>query len=117
MSKYLYSKDGETTEGPVSIDKILTMIRDCELPSSANICQEGTDAWFSVASMIQDNPSIAPRQRVIVENIQMNFGSMVVFMIKWAIASIPAAIILFCLAAICFIIFSAIAGSILGILK
>ena len=33
-------------------------------------------------------------QEVTVKDIKMNFGSMVVFMIKWAIASIPAAIIL-----------------------
>ena len=33
-------------------------------------------------------------QRVIVTDIQMSFGSMVVFMVKWAIAVIPAAIIL-----------------------
>jgi hypothetical protein len=34
-------------------------------------------------------------QKVIVTDIHMPFGSMVMFMIKWAIASIPAAIILF----------------------
>ena len=34
-------------------------------------------------------------QKVIVTDIHMPFGSMVTFMIKWAIASIPAAIILF----------------------
>ncbi len=31
---------------------------------------------------------------VIVTDIQMPFGSMVVFMLKWAFASIPAAIII-----------------------
>ena len=30
-----------------------------------------------------------------IEDIQMPFGSMVIFMVKWAIASIPAFIILF----------------------
>ena len=39
---------------------------------------------------------IAPTARpVVVTDIQMPFGSMVTFMIKWAIASIPAALILF----------------------
>jgi CHASE2 domain-containing sensor protein len=33
--------------------------------------------------------------KVIVKDIEMEFGSMVLFMIKWAIAAIPAAIILF----------------------
>ena len=33
-------------------------------------------------------------EEVIVKDINMSFGSMVIFMIKWAIASIPALIIL-----------------------
>jgi len=36
-------------------------------------------------------------QRVTVADFDMGFGSMVVFMVKWAIAAIPAAIILFAL--------------------
>lgn len=40
------------------------------------------------------------KQEVVVTDIQMPFGSMVVFMIKWAIAAIPAAIILFILGAV-----------------
>jgi hypothetical protein len=35
-----------------------------------------------------------PTQHVVVRDVQMRFGSMVVFMVKWAIASIPALIIL-----------------------
>ena len=34
------------------------------------------------------------RQQVTVVDIEMPFGSMVVFMVKWAIASIPAFLIL-----------------------
>ena len=34
------------------------------------------------------------RQEVIVTDIRMSFWSMVVFMVKWAIAAIPAFIIL-----------------------
>ena len=37
----------------------------------------------------------SPGNQVIVTEIRMQFGSMVVFMVKWAIASIPAMIILF----------------------
>ena len=33
-------------------------------------------------------------QEVVVKDVQMNFGSMVVFMIKWSIAAIPAMFIL-----------------------
>ena len=32
--------------------------------------------------------------RIVVQDISMSFGSMVVFMIKWSIAAIPAIIIL-----------------------
>jgi len=32
-------------------------------------------------------------QRVVVTDIQMKFGSMIVFMVKWAFASIPALLI------------------------
>jgi len=35
------------------------------------------------------------RQEVVITDFKMPFGSMVVFMVKWAIASIPALIILF----------------------
>lgn len=34
------------------------------------------------------------RQEVVVVDLKMSFWSMVVFMVKWAIASIPALIIL-----------------------
>ena len=37
---------------------------------------------------------IVEKQKVIVTDIQMPFWSMVMFMIKWTIASIPAFIIL-----------------------
>jgi hypothetical protein len=45
--------------------------------------------------MSEDN-----KQEVRVADIRMPFGSMVVFMVKWAIASIPALIILFVLGAL-----------------
>ena len=32
---------------------------------------------------------------VVITDIRMQFGSMVIFMVKWAIASIPALIIIF----------------------
>lgn len=50
------------------------------------------------------------QREVIVTNIRMPFGSMVVFMIKWALASIPAAIILFVIYAIIYAIVVAVFG-------
>lgn len=52
-------------------------------------------------------------QPVTVVDINMSFGSMVVFMIKWAIASIPALIILGIMLAIVSAILSGILGGIL----
>ena len=49
-----------------------------------------------------------PRQEVVVTDIHMPFWSMVTFMVKWAIAAIPAIIILFVLG----VILAAILGSI-----
>jgi len=55
-----------------------------------------------------------PEQDVRVVDIKMPFGSMVIFMVKWAIASIPALIILFVLAAIVVGFFGGFLGGISG---
>jgi len=47
------------------------------------------------------------KQRVVVTDFEMPFGSMVKLMVKWAIATIPAAIILFLI----YLAFAAIFGS------
>jgi hypothetical protein len=54
---------------------------------------------------------------VTITDIQMPFGSMVIFMIKWAIASIPAAIILFLIASVFAIVFSGIFGGMLSLMR
>jgi len=43
--------------------------------------------------------------RVIIEDIHMSFSSMVMFMVKWAIASVPAIIILIFIGTIIFAMF------------
>lgn len=45
---------------------------------------------------------LEPGARVIVTDVDMPFGSMVQFMVKWAIATIPA---LFLLSVIAFLVF------------
>lgn len=54
-----------------------------------------------------------PVQPVIVTDINMSFGSMVVFMIKWALASIPALIILAIMLAFVTAILSGILGGVM----
>ena len=51
------------------------------------------------------------KNEVIVTDIQMPFGSMIVFMIKWVLASIPAMIILFLI----FFIGTAVVAGIFGV--
>jgi hypothetical protein len=47
---------------------------------------------------------------VVVTDIKMPFGSMVVFMVKWAIATIPAIIILSVIGSIIFAVLSWLFG-------
>ncbi|MDP2497203.1 MAG: hypothetical protein Q8W44_04335 [Candidatus Palauibacterales bacterium] len=48
-------------------------------------------------------------QHVVVEDIRMDFWSMVTFMVKWAIASIPAALILLTIATMFLFLINALA--------
>ena len=50
-------------------------------------------------------------RKVIVTDIQMPFGSMVVFMVKWVIASIPALTILACLGAVITVVLLGVIGA------
>lgn len=50
-------------------------------------------------------------QRVAVTDIRMDFGSMVVFMVKWVFATIPALILIWLIAMLLFWGFSMLTGS------
>ena len=54
---------------------------------------------------------------ITVTDIQMPFGSMVIFMIKWAIASIPAAIILFLIASVFAVVFGGVFSGMTGLMR
>lgn len=49
-------------------------------------------------------------QKVAVTDIRMDFGSMVVFMVKWAFATIPALILIWLIAMLFFWGFSMLTG-------
>jgi len=57
-------------------------------------CKCGFD-YFGKGITEPSPKEIQPSQNVVVTDIKMSFSSMVEFMVKWAIASIPALIILF----------------------
>jgi hypothetical protein len=52
------------------------------------------------------------QREVVVTDVKMPFGSMVVFMIKWSLAAIPAIIILAIIWAIAIGVFGGIFGAI-----
>jgi len=51
---------------------------------------------------------------VVVTDIKMSFGSMVVFMVKWVIASIPAVIILFLIGSVLVLFFGMVVEILFG---
>lgn len=48
-------------------------------------------------------------QHVVVEDVRMDFWSMVTFMVKWAVASIPAAAILVAIVTLFMFLINAVA--------
>lgn len=60
------------------------------------------------------NEATTGRTQVTVVDVQMPFGSMVVFILKWTLASIPAVIIIAILAFIIATVFGGIFASLSG---
>ena len=58
--------------------------------------------------------SVPQDQKVVIMDIRMDFGSMVAFMIKWVLASIPALIILTILGVIATAILAAVFRGFIG---
>lgn len=54
------------------------------------------------------------RQEVVVTDIKMSFWSMVIFMIKWVLASIPAFLILFALFSVLALLGGGFIGGFIG---
>ena len=80
------------------------------LPSaSVSSAPPAPATWSGQAGGLQSGQYTLPA-RVVVTDINMSFGSMVVFMVKWTIAAIPAMIILLVLLAI----ISAVLGGVFG---
>jgi hypothetical protein len=60
-----------------------------------------------------NNKKLKRTQSVIITDFDMPFSSMVSFMIKWALASIPSIVLLFIIGIIMSLIFISIFGSIM----
>ncbi len=61
-----------------------------------------------------DEKKIQDEQKVVVTDIRMPFWSMVVFMVKWVFASIPAMIIFSLVAGVIMMVLSLLFGTIWG---
>ncbi|MBC8207089.1 MAG: hypothetical protein ISR85_06260 [Kiritimatiellales bacterium] len=75
--------------------------------------ERGSHADTLVPRQQTPAPVADPVRSVVITDIRMSFGSMVVFMVKWAIAAIPAAIILFLIGALLWGLLGAILVNIL----
>jgi hypothetical protein len=119
----------EVPEGMISVEefaklkgiapsKVVDMIRD-----GFYVGRKVDEEWFvdnseptisaSKASKTKGSMAVTGNgspNEVVVTDIQMSFVSMVVFMVKWVIASIPALIILFIIFAVVTAIFGGLVG-------
>lgn len=67
--------------------------------------------------MTNEPPERTPTSRVTVVDFDMPFGSMVVFMLKWGLAAIPAMLILFIVGAIVSAVFAGMFTGIVGAMR
>ena len=72
------------------------------------LCERGSHSDTLVPLQQTPVPVMEPIRSVVVTDIEMSFGAMIIFMVKWAIASIPAAIILFLIGALLWGLFGTI---------
>jgi len=121
-ARFYYIKPTGETGGPVDAEQ-LKAFRKAGLLKDDLVCREGDQRWFNFSDdLLGDTPPpavarpAAPKveepQKVRVIDLDMPFGSMVVFMVKWAIAAIPAFIILMVIGFLLSLIF----GSVLAVL-
>jgi hypothetical protein len=84
-----YLRKGSPKKNESTENTTIPMLPNGELLSEA-IKSNSTSRTESV--------SLSERQEVVIVDVSVPFWSMVVFMVKWAIASIPAILILFWMA-------------------
>jgi hypothetical protein len=125
---------GEDVSGPYSLTQLRGLYRNGSFTFNSLIRSETENDWSSVDDYVQilelpdvkSEPKTAPAPRIEIppfpdkikiSDIEMKFTSMVVFMVKWAIAAIPAYIILliitFVLIFLIFVIFGSMLNSLL----
>jgi hypothetical protein len=118
--RFYVAIDGETA-GPFDHVQLLTLYRAGIIDDMTNcqkVDQEGV--WSPLSSAVpaitlaKTATSRKGDQRVTVADLEMKFGSMMVFMVKWVFASIPAAIIVIVLVAILSVVLGGVFAGLLG---
>jgi hypothetical protein len=104
MELTFYIWENNIEVGPYTLSQMRSIWASGRLNLKSHIRQETDTEWkeakeFEIITNYIQNSSLKNNltSRVVVTNFEMSFRSMVIFMCKWAIAAIPAALILFLL--------------------
>ena len=90
----VFCKKCDSEKNLKEVKKNLNLCPDCNSDLSAGLKSSTTPKAKTIEVSTHKGES-EQFQPVTIEDIKMPFGSMVMFMVKWVIASIPAMIILF----------------------
>ena len=107
------SKTTKTAPRSAAVDRRKTTKTS---PRSAAVDRRKTtkSASRSAAPGRPQTTAVNRPESVVITDIKMPFGSMIVFMVKWALAAIPALILLFIIYSILFGIFGAMLGGLVA---
>jgi hypothetical protein len=102
MELTFYIWENKIEVGPYTLSQMRSIWASGRLNLKSHIRQETDTEWkeakeFEIITNYIQNSSLKNNltSRVVVTDFEMSFRSMVIFMCKWAIAAIPAALILF----------------------
>jgi hypothetical protein len=113
MSKFHYSNGGKEAQGPCDLDYLRYLLFNGTITRTSMISPESSGQWIPLGEYLEalDGGGLQ------IKDIKMPFLSMVVFMVKWAIAAIPAIIILWTIAALLLALFGAFFGALFAFLQ
>ncbi|MBI4666000.1 MAG: DUF4339 domain-containing protein [Nitrospinae bacterium] len=127
MAQWHYVNEKGEKAGPVTEEELNALKVSGAVTPVTMVWAEGMAEWKRLGELghipptppAPNPPAMNPRHddrpvKVYVADINMSFGSMVVFMIKWALASIPALIILFMIGGFLMAIFGGMSMALMG---
>jgi len=105
----------EAESGPFTLTQVRSLWMAGRVTSATHAKSAGDSDWsFTLGDMVAELEAPEPLSGTVtadVRSFSMSFGDMVVFMVKWVIASIPALIILVAIGtAVVFVMGGAVIG-------